>query len=167
MLFHALDPLPYRERDLDPEVEAFVVEWASEIGPGRVSEIRIHTSARPLDPDPRQVETAVQTFFKTRATVIGQQTRNLLRQGRTSLLIGVTVLAGSNFVSHLALQFATRPFGAFLAEGLVIFGWVANWRPVEIFLYDWWPLVRQQQLYRRLSQCRVTVVTSDNTGPAV
>ena len=37
-----------------------------------------------------------------------------------------------------------------LAEGLLISGWVAMWRPIELFLYEWWPLWRQQRLYRRL-----------------
>jgi hypothetical protein len=39
----------------------------------------------------------------------------------------------------------------FVDEGLVILGWVANWKPIEIFLYDWWPLARRRDLYRRLS----------------
>jgi hypothetical protein len=29
--------------------------------------------------------------------------------------------------------------------------WVANWKPIEIFLYDWWPLARRRDLYRRLA----------------
>ena len=28
---------------------------------------------------------------------------------------------------------------------------------MEIFLYEWWPLVRQQNLYRRLSDANVEV----------
>lgn len=34
-------------------------------------------------------------------------------------------------------------------------GVVANWRPLEIFLYDWWPIARQRDLYRRLSAAAV------------
>jgi hypothetical protein len=28
-----------------------------------------------------------------------------------------------------------------LQESLVIGGWVAMWRPLEILLYDWWPIL--------------------------
>jgi len=35
-------------------------------------------------------------------------------------------------------------------ESLTIVGWVAMWRPVEIFLYDWWPLVRRIRVYKNL-----------------
>ncbi len=45
----------------------------------------------------------------------------------------------------------------FFREGLIILGWVANWRPLEIFLYEWLPLARQQRLYRRLSEARIEV----------
>jgi hypothetical protein len=30
-LFHTLDPFPFRERDLDAEVEDYIVEWAREL----------------------------------------------------------------------------------------------------------------------------------------
>ena len=47
------------------------------------------------------------------------------------------------------------PFRRLVEESLLILGWVANWRPLEIFLYDWWPLVRRRDLYRRLSEAGV------------
>jgi hypothetical protein len=42
--------------------------------------------------------------------------------------------------------------GAVLHESLVIGGWVAMRRPLEIFLYDWWPVRREVKLYRRLAR---------------
>jgi hypothetical protein len=29
---------------------------------------------------------------------------------------------------------------------LVIGGWVAMWRPMEVFLYDWWPVRAEARL---------------------
>jgi len=40
----------------------------------------------------------------------------------------------------------------------VIGGWVALWRPLEIFLYDWWPIVGQRKTYALLSTLPVSVV---------
>jgi hypothetical protein len=40
---------------------------------------------------------------------------------------------------------------------LIILGWVANWRPIEIFLYDWWPLAQRRRLYLRLASAPVEV----------
>jgi hypothetical protein len=42
-----------------------------------------------------------------------------------------------------------------IGESLIILGWVANWKPIEIFLYDWWPLARRRDLYRRLAATSV------------
>ena len=78
--------------------------------------------------------------------------------GRMSLLVGVAVLglclAGSQVIASWA---AGTYLGRFMGESLVILGWVANWRPIEIFLYDWWPLARRRNLYRRLAAATVTI----------
>src|ERR1700687_1601659 len=34
-LFHSLDPFPYREKDLDNDVEEFIVGWARELSPDK------------------------------------------------------------------------------------------------------------------------------------
>ncbi|MDP4361090.1 hypothetical protein QR510_31140, partial [Escherichia coli] len=57
----------------------------------------------------------------------------------------------------LAGLFDEGYFRRFFNEGLIILGWVANWRPVEIFLYEWWPLARRQNLYTRLADATVEV----------
>jgi hypothetical protein len=37
----------------------------------------------------------------------------------------------------------------------MIFGWVANWRPAEISLYEVWAARRRLDLYRRLADAEV------------
>jgi hypothetical protein len=80
----------------------------------------------------------------------------MFRIGRLSLAIGLAVLALCVLVGQAALVLiGSGPAGRILWEGLIILGWVANWRPIEIFLYDWWPLVRRRRLFQRLSQSTV------------
>jgi hypothetical protein len=50
----------------------------------------------------------------------------------------------------------------FLSEGLAILGWVANWRPIEILLFEWWPMNRRRQLFTRLAEAPVEVVHADD-----
>jgi hypothetical protein len=61
------------------------------------------------------------------------------------------------------LAFALGPGTAseIAAEGLLIIGWVAMWRPLEIFLYDWRPLHRRYRLLAKL--CEIPVVVSPST----
>ncbi len=42
----------------------------------------------------------------------------------------------------------------------MIGGWVAMWRPLEIFLYDWWPIRAEARLFDRLSAMPVRLVYS-------
>jgi hypothetical protein len=49
-------------------------------------------------------------------------------------------------------------------EGLTIGGWVAMWRPMEIYLYDWWPLRRRGTLLDGLSRVDVDVQAPAGSG---
>ena len=48
-----------------------------------------------------------------------------------------------------------------LHEGLFIVGWVAMWRPIEIFLYDWVPIERDQPIFRKLSNVPIEIKPLD------
>ena len=82
----------------------------------------------------------------------------LFRIGRRSLAIGFTILTICLLLAHFAVRvLVDEPLRRLLEESLLILGWVANWRPLEIFLYDWWPLVRRRDLYWRLSKAAIEV----------
>lgn len=55
----------------------------------------------------------------------------------------------------VAMTLALGPITRVIEESLIIFGWVANWKPIEIFLYEWWPIVRRRDLYRQLARAEV------------
>jgi hypothetical protein len=52
-----------------------------------------------------------------------------------------------------------------MSEGLLIGGWVAMWRPIEILLYDWWPLRSEYQLFDRLRDMQVRIAYGDVDTP--
>ena len=78
-----------------------------------------------------------------------QRLRELLRVGRTSLVIGLLALAAAIAVGDfLAALMKGSRIGEILRESLTIGGWVSMWRPLEIFLYDRWPIRNEAQLSR-------------------
>lgn len=168
-LFHTLDPLPFRERDLDLGVEEYVVGWAGEMAAQQPIAIVVHLpKAEALGDEARHIEAAMQNYFAYRAEVLGWDLRDLFRTGRAALLIGMAVLAACMVTGKASAGLVgTGYFGRFYNEGLIILGWVANWRPVEIFLYDWWPIARRRRLYRRLAVATVQVVAENADGHAV
>ena len=49
-----------------------------------------------------------------------------------------------------------------LRESLNIAGWVAMWRPMQIYLYDWWPPRRTARIYSTLSRMAGEVTQHQN-----
>ncbi|MBU3991463.1 MAG: hypothetical protein KKA12_02775 [Alphaproteobacteria bacterium] len=130
-------------RDLDDEVEAYIVESALEL-PERAYRLVIHIAEPEADTDSKEtIASAVRSYFAYRSEVQARRLRLLLRDGRQALAMGVGFLVLCWGLGFLATEAIAEPFGDFLREGLLIIGWVANWRPAEIFLYDWRPMKRQ------------------------
>jgi hypothetical protein len=164
-LFQSLDPLPFRERDLAVAVEEYVVDWAREMPANRPLEILIHLpKAEAQREEARQIGEAINKYFAYRAEGMSKEIRELFRVGRSTFAIGLAVLA-SCIVAGSLLEPTSggRYIKQFIRESLVIMGWVANWRPIEIFLYDWGPLARRRRLFCRLARASVRLVadTSD------
>lgn len=165
-LFDTLDPYPFPERDLDKDAEEYIVGWARELPRDAPISIVIHVSAaEAAKQDARTLTTALNRYFTYRTGIIVRDLNELFRVGRIALLIGLLVLAlcltGAKFASTLL---DNTDLSGFIRESLVILGWVANWKPIEIFLYDWWPLLRRRNLYRRLSEAHVEVTAYDRAS---
>jgi hypothetical protein len=156
-LFHDLDPYPFREKDLDKDAEEFIVSWMRELPRDRPFKIVVHMPEEQLAlPEAQDVRPAVKQFFAYRAQVMTLELKELFRIGRRSLAIGFAVLFLSVLASQtIARRIEPRALGKVIEESLLIFAWVANWRPIEIFLYDWWPIVRRRDLFRRLGEAEV------------
>jgi hypothetical protein len=156
-LFNSMDPSPFHERDLDDDAEEFIVGWAQEFPRRDPVSLIVHVNQLPAHEDAQHLlETAVHNYFAYRAKLNGFEFRHLLKQGRTSLVIGLAFLTACVLTSQLLRgQAGTLPI--VLREGLIIAGWVAMWRPMEIFLYEWWPLLRKGHLYQKLSRMHVEV----------
>ena len=156
-LFHTLDPFPFRERDLDREAEEFIVGWARELPTDQPIRIIVHFPESDIQSRAAEdLAEAFRRYFSHRAAVLQGDLTELFRIGRRSLGIGVVVLIACFAIAHLASGFITEsPFRRMVEESFVILGWVANWRPLEIFLYDWWPIARRRDLYHRLSHALV------------
>jgi hypothetical protein len=83
----------------------------------------------------------------------------LFRRGRISLAIALAFLAMMIFAGDLiSTAMAESKFAEILREGLLIGGWVAMWRPLEVFLYDWWPMRSRTRLFDRLANLSLQII---------
>jgi len=158
-LFNSMDPSPFIEKDLDDKAEEFIVGWAHEFPADAHIKLRVHLEQWPTQDDPKElIRLAVHNHFAHRAEVTDLEFKALMKQGRTSLLIGLSCLAACLVISKLLLSEEVGTWASVLRESLTIAGWVAMWRPMQIYLYDWWPLRRRGRVYAKLSHMPVEVI---------
>lgn len=155
-LFNSMDPSPFIEKDLDVDAEEFIVSWAQELPTDVPLRLRIYLEAWPAADPTDMIRQAVHNYFAHRAVIAGREFTRLLKQGRTSLMIGLAFLAAC-LVGSRMLASETSTWAGVLRESLTIAGWVAMWRPLQIYLYDWWPLRQAGRVYARLSHMPVEV----------
>ncbi|HKR85777.1 MAG TPA: hypothetical protein VJS37_16580, partial [Terriglobales bacterium] len=77
------------------------------------------------------------------------------------LLVLALAIALGDFLASLLKG---HRIGEILRESLTIGGWVSMWRPLEVFLYDWWPIRNEARLSDRLAAMPIRIRYM-NTAP--
>jgi hypothetical protein len=96
-------------------------------------------------------------YFAYRLHESRRRLRLFFREGRIALLIGLAFLFACIVLREFAFALGRGAVAEIAEEGLLIVGWVAMWRPLEIFLYDWRPIRRRCQVFAKLSEIPVIV----------
>jgi hypothetical protein len=157
-LFNSMDPSPFIEKDLDDDAEEFIVSWAREFPPGAPLKLRIYLEQWPAEDPKELIRQAVHNYFTQRANLTESEFRRFMKQARTSLVIGLVFLVACLITIRTLLSGETGAWAGVLSESLTIAGWVAMWRPMQMYLYDWWPLRQTERIYAKLGRMPVEVV---------
>jgi hypothetical protein len=158
-LFNSFDPAPFLAKDLDGDAEEWIVGALSELPEDRKTRLVIHLPASEAESKQAQgLSDAIHNYFAYRASTAARDLRVEFQRGRTSLMIGLAFLVACTALRELLLATLSETILRHgLNEGLLIVGWVAMWRPLEIYLYDWWPHRRRRSLFERLAQIDIEV----------
>ena len=157
-LFSSLDPAPFRAKDLDTEAEAYIIDAAEELsGSERLAIVLYLPDVATRGEEARALPDAVHNYFEYRQGVSERELKWLFRRGRIALAIGVAFLFGCLGLSRVALAMGDGILNEVIAEGLFICSWVAMWRPIEIFLFEWWPIKGKSRTYAMLKAIPVEV----------
>lgn len=157
-LFDGRDPAPFHERDLDDDAVAYLLGAGQEIPRKQPLAIVVTISEEPeprLAPD--VIMTAVRSHFTYEGEQIERRLREHVRRGQLILAVGLTVLVVFLTLAEFTVSLPVGPLRDILREGLVITGWVAMWRPLEVLLYDWWPLIDERRQVRRILDAPVFI----------
>jgi hypothetical protein len=162
-LFNSMDPSPFHDRDLDADAEEFILSWIREAPHGESILLTLHLETIPPPGRAAEVEDAVRHYFGTRAEMKQRDFRQLMKRGRVSLAVGLLFLGACIGISELLAALGKGTLPNLLEESITIGGWVAMWRPLEIYLYDWWPLRAEYKKLERLSRLHVRLVLPETS----
>ncbi len=157
-LFEGRDPAPFRERDLDDDAVDYLLAAAQDIPRKEPLTIVVTISEEPeprLAPD--AIVEAVAGHFRSELQQLDRRLREHVRRGQMFLGVGLAALVVFLTLAELTVSLPAGHSREILREGLVITGWVAMWRPLEVLLYDWWPMVDERRLITRVLKALVLI----------
>ena len=157
-LFIAPEVNPFAKDEVELLGEPALLRVLKRTEPGffrRGGKIRLMVLLPPdqITPDlPEQVDAAIRRYCQARIADNRLQIRRTIWSGLRALPFGLIFLGISMGLSALfnsqLLTFIPDGLNNLLAEGFVVFGWIALWNPVSAFIYDWVPFWREMQVYR-------------------
>ncbi|MDQ1923621.1 hypothetical protein [Massilia pseudoviolaceinigra] len=158
-LFNSLDPAPFLNKDLDRACEAYIENWALSLPHDCHLHLTIHVEQLPSASEAGAlVGDAIHNYYGYKIELVRGELRQLLRLGRLSLGVGLVFVAACLLLAEAITSLMPGPAAKIARESLTIIGWVAMWRPVQIFLYDWWPLKGRIKVFENLRFARVSVI---------
>lgn len=156
-VFNSLDPSPFLDRDLDDNAENYIINSVDEFPLNTPLKLVFYLPSQEQNTARHLLPSALHNYFDYRQQGEQRKLRTIWRQGRISLIIGLSFLFVCLSLSELISRFGSDTFIHFLEEGLLISGWVALWRPLEIFLYEWWPVSYQQKIFAKLAYIPIEI----------
>ena len=141
--------VPFVRRDLDQNLVDYLIDCLKELGhePFNIS----FTLTRPPDETRlARIKRSVNNFFLYLAEVERQKIRQMVRRSLVLFSIGIVILFISVWINRWLGPDRSVVANVF-AEGLTIAAWVSLWEALATFLIEWFPHIREINLYRRLA----------------
>jgi hypothetical protein len=164
-----MDPSPFHEKDLDRSAHEYIVSTAKELSASGNIALRVYL-AKPvgLPDEGKLLGEAIRVYFARQAELSRRTLRERWRWGWINLVIVLTLLVLSVVVGEMvARRLGQGPLATVLRESLLIGGWVAMWRPMDFFLYEWWTLRAELRIFERLSDVAVRIVYTKEPHPLI
>lgn len=159
-LFISPATAPFHERALNRDAETHIVERAGELGSKEPLRLVIHAPETAAT-QATAVRDAIHAHFRLAHAQCGRRYRRRMRLGVHTLVAASFVLAATLVLRALLGTIEQGPGLLAVSEGLLIIGWVAMWRPIEVLLYERLKEHANMALFERLARSSVSVVPED------
>lgn len=161
-LFDARDPAPFKDRDLDDRAAEYILSSAKEFSHSTPLKMVIHLLEE-INEENRNdlmgdaLKESIHEYFRYEADLSRGRRKQVLKSGQYALILGVVILVLFLSLAGAIGRGSEFPLQSILREGLVISGWVAMWRPIDLLLFDWWPHATHERLCKKLSRTEIEI----------
>lgn len=149
-----------RKRSISPDAEEFIVEEAEVLPRKGIINIKIHLALSEKKYQ-EEIAPAIHSHFCYRKVQSKKRLKANLQYGWRMLLFALLLLALVFSVTEIAFMFSENKLVTYIRESFIILGWVALWRPLELLLYEWYPIKTNINLYYRLEHSNVQVIINE------
>lgn len=165
-LFDARDPSPFRERDLDDHFSEYLEACVDEVYIKHPLRIQIDIAQSEANLSKDVIRSAIRDYFTYQIQIKKVQFKKMFRNAQLFLAIGLFLLFVFLMVARYMPETDITVLGKTLREGVVIFGWVSLWRPLELLLFDWYPIYDRIRVYRRLEKADIDLIFESQKAKA-
>ncbi|WP_229390387.1 hypothetical protein [Methanosarcina sp. DH2] len=159
-IFNSFDPAPFHEKELDEEAEVYIYNIVGEFSLKKPLEIVVYVPPSEFSQETEStLKEAIRNHFLYKKVLTEVDLKRLLQRGRRNMTIAVIFLFLCLLMIRLVSTFESGLLKTMLSEGLTIIGWVAMWEPIYVFLYGWWPIVQKRNVYRKILDMDVSVLS--------
>lgn len=150
-LFDVRDPSPFRERDLDDDFVEYILSATREFAFSTPLKVVIYVEEpESTELSQASILEAIQSYLHYQIELQRKTLKQFVRRGQLFFLIGALILSACLITAQKLETLGQEGLISIFKEGLVIFGWVSMWKPIELILYDWYPLYEKLRLYKKL-----------------
>lgn len=146
----------------DAKVEDWIYTIISSIsahGSKKNYSIVIHVPLALQTLDINSISAKLQEFHHIHTVELKNELRMMKTQSIDALSKGVPIMIAAlslNFIIE-RLKDHINYFEFIVKESMYIFGWVSMWKPIELFLYDRWPLNRKLKSYDKMLTLPISI----------
>lgn len=155
--FNSFDPSPFHDKDIDDDAERYIVNAVRSFSLKTPLKLVFQLPSQHHMEASETLPYAIDSYFDFRASMARRDLRTALYEGRIALVLGLVFLFGCIGLRTLLSFLSEYTLGNIVLEGLSITGWVAMWRPIQIFLYDWWSLYRTRRIYDKIRDMPIEI----------
>src|SRR5690348_591305 len=152
----------YSKRTLKSDAEKFIVEEAETFPRKSAINMNVHLASSEVKYKD-DIAPAIHRHFRYRGEQAKKRYKRTFQYGWRILFIALGLLAVIFSLTEIASYFMpnNRPI-RFIRESFIILGWVALWRPLELLLYERYPIKTSIRLFYRLEHSNVQVIINES-----